>query len=72
LCQCLYDVLLDCVYYLECHFIVDQSCTFYLSLCYLYLSLFCLCQYFCYPLLQWVHLSLTLMFLRLRSDEFCL
>jgi hypothetical protein len=72
LCQHLRGLLLDCIHYLDCHFVVDQSCTFCLGLCYLCLSLLYLCQYFCYPFLQWLYLILTLLFLRLRSDEFCL
>jgi hypothetical protein len=72
LCQCLCGLLLDCVHYLDYHFITDKYYTLCLGLFYFCLIFLFLCQYFCYPLLQWLYLSLTLLFLRLRSDEFCL
>jgi hypothetical protein len=64
-CQYLHGLLLDGVHYLGYHFIVDQSCTFFLGLFYLCLNYLYLCEYFDYLFLQWLYLSLALLFLRL-------
>jgi hypothetical protein len=51
-CQCLCSLLLDGVHYLGFHFVIDQSCTFFLGLFYLYLNYLYLCEYFGYSFLQ--------------------
>jgi hypothetical protein len=69
LCLCLRSLLLECVHYLDCNFIIDQFHTRYLGMCYVCLGFLCLCQDFCYSFLQWFHLSLPLMFLCLHGSE---
>jgi hypothetical protein len=73
-CLCLHlrGVFLERVYYLDCNFVTDQSNTLSLGPCYKCLDFLCMCNDLCYSLLERFHLSLTLLFLCLRSGEFCL
>jgi hypothetical protein len=72
LCLCLPSLLLECVHYLDYNCITDQFHTLCIGLCYMFLGFLCLCQDFCYPFLQWFHLSLPLLFLCLCGSELCL
>jgi hypothetical protein len=71
LCLGLRGLLLKCVQYLR-NLVNDHPCTFCLSLCHMCFGFLCLCNDLCFSLLVGFHLSLALLFLCLRSYEFCL
>jgi hypothetical protein len=72
LCLHLHGLLLECVYYLDCNFITDQSMhsSWVCAISVLASSAYAMTS--ATVLLEWFHLSLTLLFLCLHSGEFCL
>jgi hypothetical protein len=69
LCLGLCVLLLECIQYLYCNIVVDHPCTFCLGLCHTCFGFFFLCNQLCCSLLEWLHLSLALLFLHLCSYE---
>jgi hypothetical protein len=65
-------IILECIQYLHCNIITNRDFTLYLGLCHICFFFLCLCNDLCYPLLEWFHLSQTLLFMCLCNYEFCL
>jgi hypothetical protein len=65
-------ILLECIQHLHCNLVVDHPFTFCLGVCHICFGFLFLCNDLCCMLLEWFHLSLTLLFLFLRSYEFFL